>query len=545
MGLYIHLSVNFKNIPDKDWEAAWHESLDIFKKFPLPLSRHTVETKKGKKRHVYAQNLILDKGEKDESWYLEGDLLSMQSGETFTMYRHLEAYKTDYTSHHGCFNDSVFKTKDPTYPSSSNGVELWDSKTQWYPFHLAILAVGIMLENKFPDSCYLHGDIEEKQVEVMLDWFEAVYNKKYQQPICFDADRLYEKLDAVYSDKKALFERFTCLYQGGRADEFRALLRFMGKKKTYDYYGNDLNEYESLTQWGARDILRSVLEVTEDVNELVAFVENAIAKRPKKEKPFEWSHVLEMLCGDYIFVNPIERESMKRLTNRNDDMDNINDVFGRLFMKMSGMPHISPLYVPTDELLEIFALRDPKQGDKYRKIIEEYEKKLKDRTKIVDETVEAIDETIEKNTEFQEEIDEKEDIIEKYPLHEQYIVRQALQQQDHFGAYKKNVSTMRDSLQNLLKKHADMYENKTVEAYLKGIYEYSFEAGFGVSEKGWKAIDKLTNLETLKYLFVLATVNNNEMTFWRWRKHIFETPETWQYLKDPKVAKSKGLEKNR
>jgi hypothetical protein len=539
MGLYIHLSVNFKDISDKDWEAAWHESLDIFKKFPLPLSRHTIETKQGKKRHVYSKNLILDKGKKDECWYLEGDLLSMQTAETFTMYRHLEAYKTEYTSHHGCFNDSVFKTKDSTYPSSSNGIELWDSKTQGYPFHLAILAVGIMLENKFPNNCYLHGDIEEKQVEVMLDWFEAVYSKTYLQPICFDADRLYEKLDAVYSDKKALFERFTCLYQGDRTDEFKALLRFMGKKKTYDYYGKDLNEYESLTQWGARDILRTVLEVTEDVNELVIFVENAIAKRPKKEKPFEWSHVLEMLCGDYIFVNPIERESMKRLTTPSDNMDNINDVFGRLFMKMSGMPHISPLYVSSDELLEIFALRDPKQGDKYRKIIEDYEKKLKDRTKIVDETVEAIDETLEKNTEFQEEIEEKEDIIEKHPLHEQYIVRQALQQQDHFGAYKKNVSTMRDSLQNLLKKHADMYNNKTVEAYLKGIYEYSFEAGFSVSEKGWKAIDKLTNLETLKYLFVLATVNNNEMTFWRWRKHIFETPETWQYLKDPKVAKSK------
>lgn len=40
MGLYIHLTVNFKDISNEDWETAWHESLDIFKKFPLPLSRH-------------------------------------------------------------------------------------------------------------------------------------------------------------------------------------------------------------------------------------------------------------------------------------------------------------------------------------------------------------------------------------------------------------------------------------------------------------------------------------------------------------------------
>ena len=83
----------------------------------------------------------------------------------------------------------------------------------------------------------------------------------------------------------------------------------------------------------------------------------------------------------------------------------------------------------------------------------------------------------------------------------------------------------------MLDKHPKIYNDKTVEAYLKGIYEYSFETGFGVSEKGWAAIDKLTDLEILKYLFALATVDNNEMTFWRWRKHIFETPETWQYFK--------------
>ena len=156
MGLYIHLSVNLKDISNAEWESAWLESLDIFKKFPLPLSRHIIETKDGIKRHVYSQNLIRNKDEKNECWYLEGDLLSRQTAETFVLYRHLDAYKADYRTHQGCFKDSVFKTNEPEYPSSSNGIELWDSKTQGYPFHLAILAVGIMLENRFPDNCYLH-----------------------------------------------------------------------------------------------------------------------------------------------------------------------------------------------------------------------------------------------------------------------------------------------------------------------------------------------------------------------------------------------------
>lgn len=92
-----------------------------------------------------------------------------------------------------------------------------------------------MLENRFPNNCYVHGDIAYKQVEVMVEWLNKVYGKTFQEPICFDADRLYEQLNAAYSDKKALSERFATLYQGSRADEFKALLRFIGKRKTYDH----------------------------------------------------------------------------------------------------------------------------------------------------------------------------------------------------------------------------------------------------------------------------------------------------------------------
>ena len=82
MGLYIHLSINFRGITEEAWETAWHESLEILKKFPLPLFRYDVETKNGKDRNVYSRNLILDAETKEECWYLDGDLLSRQYAET-------------------------------------------------------------------------------------------------------------------------------------------------------------------------------------------------------------------------------------------------------------------------------------------------------------------------------------------------------------------------------------------------------------------------------------------------------------------------------
>lgn len=211
MGLNINLVINFKGIQPVEWENTWLESVELLKAFPLPLSRHSIETKNGQDRHVYTCNLILDPGTVEECWYLEGDLLSGQFAETFDLYRHLSAY-TKTSGQQGCFEQSVFMTDEPEYPTSSNGLRIWDSKTQGYLFHLAVLAVGVLLENRFPGKCYVYGNIEEEQVEVVLEWLEKALGKTLQPLICFDAERLYQQLDVVYrKDKKAAIARFSCL----------------------------------------------------------------------------------------------------------------------------------------------------------------------------------------------------------------------------------------------------------------------------------------------------------------------------------------------
>lgn len=523
MGLFIHLSINFRGITEEAWETAWHESLDIFKKFPLPLFTYDVETKYGKERHVYSRNLILDPGTKEERWYLDGDLLSRQYAETFELYRHLAAY-TKESGQHGCYDHSVFKTDEPQYPSSSNSVELWGSKTQGYPFHLALVAAGIMLENKFPGHCYLHGDIHYKQVEVMLNWLEITFGKKYALPICFDPSRLFQQLHLVYGKRKqAAIERFASLYKGEDYDLLKAMSSVIGEKEALVYWTKELNHYNSLDQLGAQGIVRTVLEVTEDVQALINFVENANAVRRSTQKAFDLSYLLKQLCSDFIFIHPTEREYARSLTQRGDDMQTIDDVFRQLFLKMAGMPYVSPLYIPADELLEIFALHNPKQGEAYRQIIEEQQEKLSTWIKKLEQTMALVEERLEKKAELSGDMETDTSFIDNYPLHEQYIVRQAIQQQDNFKAYEKYVAELRAALRILIEKRPSFYSKKTAKGYLKGIYKYSFEAGWGLSAEAWENLDCISDLALLQELFALAAVDNPETTFWRWRKHIFET----------------------
>lgn len=530
MGLYINLSINFKGIDQAAWENAWLESVELLEAFPIPLSRHSIERKNGQDRHVYTRNLILDKGSKDECWYLEGDLLSGQFSETFDLYRHLEAY-TKKSGQRACFEDSVFKTDEPNYPGSSNGLRIWDSKTQGYPFHLAVLAVGVLLENRFPGQCYVHGNIEEKQVEVVLEWLEKALGKRLQPLVCFDAERLYQELNAVYpGDQKAAIERFSCLYQDEEKGLFKAQIRFWGKKKAYHKWAKRLNRYEALNQWGAQDIMRTVLELSGDVEELIAFVEEAMRLRPASKKAFEWPQVLELLCKDYIFVNPVERESIKLLFERGEDMPTIDDVFGQLMMKMAGMPYISPLYVPADELLELFALRDPQRGHEYHDIIEKYRQSLAENSTLAGEVVQAIEERLDNNTKYQQEAERKEELVEAYAPHEQYIVQQAIRQQDQFGVFEQNISAIAPKLQALIEQYPMVFNLKRVEMYHQKLNKYTFDIGFGISERAWARIDQTQDVEILKRLLALAGANNQERSFWRWRRHIFESPELWGQL---------------
>ena len=525
MGLYIHLSVNFRGITKDAWEAAWLESLDILKKFPLPLFRYDVETKKGKERHVYSRNLILDAETAEECWHLEGDLLSRQTAETFDLYRHLEAY-TKESGQHACYDHSVFKTDEPAYSCSSNGLQIWDSKTQGFPYHLAVLAVGIMLENRFPENCYIYGDIKEQQVTEVLRWLETTYNEEYAKPICFDASRLYKKLHLVYApDRQATIERFADLYHGEDRDLLKAMFSTVGEEETFAYWIAELNHYESLDQWGAQEILQAVLEATEDVELLIEFVEKANSLRSAAQRPFEMSYLLKKLCNDFIFVPPSEREYARILNQRSEDLQTIDDVLGQLFMKMAGMPYLSPLYIPADELFEIFALHYPKQGEEFKLIIEEGQKKLNKWLNELQQTIAQLEERLDNDPDLPEDEEPETSSIENYPLHEQYIVRQAIQQQEDYEIHNQYLPELEAALQGLIEKHPKLFEGKSVDAYLRGIYEFSFDAGWGLSAEGWQKLDQIKAVPQLKNLFALAIVDNHETTFWRWRKHIFEHVE--------------------
>jgi hypothetical protein len=61
---------------------------------------------------------------------------------------------------------------------------IWSNGTSGAPYTLAVLALGILLENRFPDKCFMWGEYSDEQVEQMRIWVSAVLQENMNTLIC-------------------------------------------------------------------------------------------------------------------------------------------------------------------------------------------------------------------------------------------------------------------------------------------------------------------------------------------------------------------------
>ena len=90
MGLYINLTINILDLSSVKWEQTYQESCRLLESFPVPLMRFKSEESYKHQRYMYTADVISQKGSQEEHWSVSGDLVSGQSGESFTLHRYLD-----------------------------------------------------------------------------------------------------------------------------------------------------------------------------------------------------------------------------------------------------------------------------------------------------------------------------------------------------------------------------------------------------------------------------------------------------------------------
>ena len=85
--------------------------------------------------------------------------------------------------------------EDLYYSSVEHAINVWGEcpmKTQGRPYHLAILVVGIWLEQFFEGRGFLQGDFDQKQVDKAISWMYEHTNRPLVNPVLLDMPPLVE-----------------------------------------------------------------------------------------------------------------------------------------------------------------------------------------------------------------------------------------------------------------------------------------------------------------------------------------------------------------
>ncbi|MCB1194392.1 MAG: hypothetical protein KDK90_28425 [Leptospiraceae bacterium] len=544
MGLFVHLSVDFSKVNAEQWENLYFKTHSILERFPIPLLSLHVEEKLNKKRFSYSNNLIHDKDTPNEYWDIIGDFISYKKAENFRIYRNLQYYIEDRKPE-GNNSDVLWANKDHLQyrDSSFYGQNIFGNKTQCFPYHLAVLAVGIILENELEGAAFVSGDIEKEVAENILPWLQKQTGTPLKLPVCFDADRLWVRIDKCYTDKDDAIERFMGLFHGYPEESLQALLKYVGYEKLIKRYAEKLSSYESLSQYGAEAIVMQVFNSRKNIQELIDFIYLANSYKKKDEKPFNFQALIKILASLFITVPLADREPLNLFSVSAGRLVDIGETFTRMFVNMKGAPKDISVFMDKQEFIDTFVKHTDMNPEEVQQIVETEEikcyKKIEECKKVIDSVADEV-ENIRSHI--------PEELLIDISEEERYFYEEVYSQKENFVKNEKNSASilgkmLKGLLDRSLDTNPDLFEKLDKERCLGLIYESSFDNGFSLRYTAWNSIDQEANLETLKYLFVLSSIDKNEKNFWDWRIHIMENPHLWSYLVQRNQIQEKGMPK--
>jgi hypothetical protein len=150
VGTYISLSIVPSRISNFEWEQVYDESLKLVNAFPF------ADVVKGEyfgyELPVYAK--AVEKIDPERHWVTRGDLQSKRFAETFTLYRDISHYQSVKL-------ESI--QKDILFEEDRLLIDVFNSKTQGYEYHLYILAIAMLIESRLPSKSMVSGNIDYDQ----------------------------------------------------------------------------------------------------------------------------------------------------------------------------------------------------------------------------------------------------------------------------------------------------------------------------------------------------------------------------------------------
>ena len=542
----ILLAINLEKINASHWQNTYEKVKMLINAFPVePMFLR--ETKyEDESYYEWTRDIIQNENTGDEYIGIKGDWVSYERGGLFTLYKKLAAQQKDILKSKDVFSDKSSddkcfdKQKDvlwlpDTHTYFQDGhinanFAVWDNGTKGAPYALLILAIGILLENEFGENAFLHGEFNEIQAEKMLAWLNDVLVTNYDMPIAFDNEQLWERTSRAYPENASFaIERFRAFSLCSPGSQMEFLYKFEAENLE-KHILEHIKGYNSFEQWGVHDYILPYLEATQDVEALVKLAKKA--HTINNEKDFSLTVLLSTICDKSITINPMDHHAINQWNDTGEHLVSGMEKFNRLFMKMGGLPNSLKYYIHQDELLEIFAYYEPKNGAVFKQIIEENDAKCRENIKKLEKASDDIQEIAEQSDNM---IELDDDLLRlSYYRNEDFICEQIAFQQRKFKFAPDYMKKLGKDLIAMVKQYDSKtpsrpfcYLYTTKKEYIKAIFGMIAKRDFAVRDTVVRDLEKVENLEILKLLFAYCSVHEREINFFHIRIYVLENPNCY------------------
>src|ERR1043166_1160814 len=191
MGIHVNLAIVAERVSDESWRRIYKMACRVAGQWtPAPLSvawRHI-----GSIRVAHYTPDI----ENEDGLYIVGDAKTFTTAEAFLFPATLGKRRHRPSGSSKSMYDVVVAIARENAPERQRlpYQELFGDKTQGFPYHTLIVALGMLVEHFLPGTAVVHGDMSTEDCEKARQGLATILGEKVTLPVVMDEDRLRRRL---------------------------------------------------------------------------------------------------------------------------------------------------------------------------------------------------------------------------------------------------------------------------------------------------------------------------------------------------------------
>ena len=298
MGINIGLVLS-EHIPEQKWHSVYDESLALAQK--LGLADLTLQI-----IHGHAVQCLTITQESEEygriGWRAVADYVDRDGAEWFYTYRDLHRRNGDGQNGYREYHDDQHlgdKSGDQQHGDPYNhdilyeyayyvvdlpGMEepkgtfreMWGAKTQGKSYHMSLLAIGCLIQDRLGDDAMVRGDYTAGQCRVAVEMANRFLDNPIRVPCRCEPDRWLKRIERTNAREEHKIRIAIGMYHGRLDADFGERMREAYSHEALCEYWKSKFGYYSMSQFGFSNSLHEYLTMgfsVSDLFDLVSFTD--------------------------------------------------------------------------------------------------------------------------------------------------------------------------------------------------------------------------------------------------------------------------------